>query len=118
MDEVTGDGSAELLDDGSIDITFAYHNGDEASLPVAEQPSGRATRNGRIDRTLFTLRWFEDPELRRLVTAELNKEKLKIRSHGRPAGKPTPIIAHPEEENCRASRWDCRVDVVSVQRGR
>jgi hypothetical protein len=26
-DEVTGDGSAELLDDGSIYITFAYHNG-------------------------------------------------------------------------------------------
>lgn len=32
MDEVTGDGSAELLDDGSIEITFAYHNGDEAIL--------------------------------------------------------------------------------------
>ncbi|MCH4905755.1 Tn3 family transposase [Cylindrospermopsis raciborskii CHAB3438] len=28
---------------------------------------------GRIERTLFTLRWFEDPELRNLVTAELNK---------------------------------------------
>ncbi|MER8996191.1 hypothetical protein [Mesorhizobium sp. M0678] len=27
MDEVTGDGSAELLDNGSIEITFAYHNG-------------------------------------------------------------------------------------------
>ncbi|CAH2404625.1 hypothetical protein MES5069_440003 [Mesorhizobium escarrei] len=25
MDEVTGDGHAELLDDGSIEITFAYH---------------------------------------------------------------------------------------------
>lgn len=32
MDEVGGDGSAELLDDGSIEITFAYHNGDEAIL--------------------------------------------------------------------------------------
>jgi hypothetical protein len=32
MDEVTGDGNAELLDDGSIEITFAYHNGDEAVL--------------------------------------------------------------------------------------
>jgi TnpA family transposase len=28
---------------------------------------------GRIERTLFTLRWFEDPELRKQVTAELNK---------------------------------------------
>jgi Transposase domain (DUF772) len=32
MDEVSGDGSAELLDDGSIKIEFAYHNGDEAVL--------------------------------------------------------------------------------------
>ena len=28
---------------------------------------------GRIERTLFTLRWFESPALRNLVTAELNK---------------------------------------------
>ena len=32
MDEVTGSGSAELLDDGSIEIDFAYHLGDEAVL--------------------------------------------------------------------------------------
>jgi hypothetical protein len=32
MDEVSGDGHAELLDDGSIEITFTYHNGDEAIL--------------------------------------------------------------------------------------
>jgi hypothetical protein len=32
MDEVSGDGSAELLDDGSIEIEFAYHNGDDAVL--------------------------------------------------------------------------------------
>lgn len=32
---------------------------------------------GRIERTLFTLSWFEDPELRRLVTAELNKGEAK-----------------------------------------
>ena len=32
MDEASGDGSAELLDDGSIEIEFAYHNGDEAVL--------------------------------------------------------------------------------------
>ena len=32
MDDVSGDGPAELLDDGAIEITFAYHNGDEASL--------------------------------------------------------------------------------------
>jgi hypothetical protein len=31
MDEVSGDGSAELLDDGTIQIEFAYHNGDEAA---------------------------------------------------------------------------------------
>ncbi|WP_292592001.1 hypothetical protein [Mesorhizobium sp.] len=27
MDEVSGDGHAELLDDDSMEITFAYHNG-------------------------------------------------------------------------------------------
>src|SRR3546814_14010306 len=27
---------------------------------------------GRIERTLFTLRWIDDPALRRTVTAELN----------------------------------------------
>jgi TnpA family transposase len=32
---------------------------------------------GRIERTLFTLRWFEDPELRKLVTAELNKGEAR-----------------------------------------
>ena len=30
MDEVSGDGSAELLDDGTIEIEFAHCNGDEA----------------------------------------------------------------------------------------
>jgi hypothetical protein len=42
MDEVTGDGSAELLDDGSIEITFAYHNGDEATLKANRDPSSTA----------------------------------------------------------------------------
>ena len=32
MDDVSGSGSAELLDDGSIEIEFAYHLGDEAVL--------------------------------------------------------------------------------------
>jgi hypothetical protein len=32
MDEVSGSGSGELLDDGSIEIEFAYHLGDEAVL--------------------------------------------------------------------------------------
>ncbi|MHA0337152.1 Tn3 family transposase [Sphingomonas aquatilis] len=32
---------------------------------------------GRIERTLFTLRWFEEPELRRMVTAELNKGEAR-----------------------------------------
>ncbi|MFK0692092.1 hypothetical protein ACFX5Q_28360 [Mesorhizobium sp. IMUNJ 23033] len=42
MDQVTGDGSAELLDDGSIEITFAYHNGDEAILKAKRDPSSTA----------------------------------------------------------------------------
>lgn len=32
MDEVSGDGDAELLDDGSLEISFAYHNGDKAIM--------------------------------------------------------------------------------------
>src|SRR3546814_8228909 len=32
---------------------------------------------GRIERTLFTLRWFDDPALRRTVTAELNKGEAR-----------------------------------------
>jgi hypothetical protein len=31
-DQVEGEGTAELLDDGTIEIEFAYHNGDEAIL--------------------------------------------------------------------------------------
>ena len=39
MDEVTGTGSAELLDDGSLEIEFAYHLGDEAVLKAARESS-------------------------------------------------------------------------------
>ncbi|WP_181167506.1 hypothetical protein [Mesorhizobium sp. B2-6-5] len=38
----SGDGSAELLDDGSIEITFAYHNGDEAILKAKRDTSSTA----------------------------------------------------------------------------
>lgn len=42
MDEITGEGSAELLDDGAIEITFTYHNGDEAILKAKREPSSTA----------------------------------------------------------------------------
>ncbi|MDK1494667.1 hypothetical protein QN219_32660 [Sinorhizobium sp. 7-81] len=42
MDEVWGDGHAELLDDGTIEITFAYHNGDEAILKAKPETSSTA----------------------------------------------------------------------------
>lgn len=42
MDEVSGDGHAELLDDGTIEITFAYHNGDEAILKAKPETSSTA----------------------------------------------------------------------------
>jgi hypothetical protein len=32
MDDVSGEGDAELIDDGAIKIEFAYDNGDEAVL--------------------------------------------------------------------------------------
>jgi hypothetical protein len=42
MDEVSGDGSVELLHDGSIEIEFAYHNGDEAGLKAKRDTSSTA----------------------------------------------------------------------------
>jgi hypothetical protein len=42
MDEVAGDGSAELLDDGTIEIELAYRNGDEAVLKAKRDTSSTA----------------------------------------------------------------------------
>ena len=42
MDEVSGDGSAEFLDDGSIEIEFACRNGDEAVLKAKRNTSSTA----------------------------------------------------------------------------
>lgn len=42
MDEASGDGHAELLDDRTIEITFAYHNGDEAILNAKRETSSTA----------------------------------------------------------------------------
>jgi hypothetical protein len=42
MDEVSGSGSAELRADGSLQIEFEYHNGDEAVLRAVRDPSSTA----------------------------------------------------------------------------
>ena len=42
MDEVHGEGSAELLDDGNIEIEFAYHDGDDAVLKAKRDTSSTA----------------------------------------------------------------------------
>ncbi|ESX66344.1 hypothetical protein X757_31695 [Mesorhizobium sp. LSHC414A00] len=42
-DRSLSDGSAELLDDGSVEITFADHNGDEA-LKSSDPPSWQRGR--------------------------------------------------------------------------
>ena len=42
MDEVNGSGSAELNDDDSIEIAFAYHLGDEATLKAEGASSSTA----------------------------------------------------------------------------
>ncbi|WP_273795082.1 hypothetical protein, partial [Brucella intermedia] len=42
MDEVAGNGHADLLDDGPIAITFAFHNGDEAILNAKRETSSTA----------------------------------------------------------------------------
>ena len=42
MDDVSGSGSAELLDDGTLEIEFAYHRGDEAVLKAKRDTSSTA----------------------------------------------------------------------------
>lgn len=42
MDEVSGSGSAELLEDGSLEIEFAYHLGDDAVLKAERATSSAA----------------------------------------------------------------------------
>ncbi len=42
MDEVTGDGHAELLDDGTIEITCTCHKGDEAIIKAKRNTSSTA----------------------------------------------------------------------------
>lgn len=41
-DQVEGEGSAELLDGGAIEIEFACHNGDEAILKAKRMTSSTA----------------------------------------------------------------------------
>ena len=42
MDEVRGSGSAELLDDGSLEIELERHHGDEATLKAERATSSAA----------------------------------------------------------------------------
>ena len=42
MGEVSGSGSAELQEDGSLEIEFEYHLGDEAVLRAVRDPSSTA----------------------------------------------------------------------------
>ena len=42
MDEINGSGSAELLDDGTIEIEFAIHFGDEAIFKAKKTTSSAA----------------------------------------------------------------------------
>lgn len=42
MDQVNGSGSAELLEDGSLEIEFNYHRGDEAILKAKPANSSAA----------------------------------------------------------------------------
>ena len=41
-DEVQGEGTAEFLDDGTIEIEFAFDNADEAILKAKRDPSSTA----------------------------------------------------------------------------
>ena len=46
-DKVEGEGTAELLDDGTIEIEFAYRNGDEAILKAKRDTSSTACSHVR-----------------------------------------------------------------------
>jgi hypothetical protein len=46
-DEVEGEGTAELLDDGTLEIEFAYHDGDEAVLKAKRDTSSTACSHVR-----------------------------------------------------------------------
>lgn len=39
MTEVTGEGSAELQDDGTIEIEVTYHDGDDVILKAVREPT-------------------------------------------------------------------------------
>ena len=54
MDEVTGDGSAELLDDGSIEITFAYHNGISSRMADLLPPASASSISASSSRSCST----------------------------------------------------------------
>jgi hypothetical protein len=41
-DQVEGEGTAELLDDGTLEIEFEYRNGDEAVLKAKRDTSSTA----------------------------------------------------------------------------
>ena len=66
---------------------------------------------GRIERPLFTLRWFDDPALRRTVTAELNKGDVSASGYyeweSRPARalgrRTTPGCWHASERSTRTA---------------
>jgi hypothetical protein len=49
-DEVRGEGTAELLDDGTIEIEFGYDNGDDAVETLLQQPASAPywTRRGAV----------------------------------------------------------------------
>jgi hypothetical protein len=42
VEAVSGDGSADLLDDGSVEVEFAYRNGDDAVLKAKRDTSSTA----------------------------------------------------------------------------
>lgn len=71
MDEVSGSGSAELLDDGSLEIAFADHLGDEAILKAV-----RATSSATCSHVRGQVLWQDEApparaEVSRLIVMRL-----------------------------------------------
>jgi hypothetical protein len=55
-DQVEGEGTAELLDDGTLEIEFAYRNGDEAVLKAKRDTSSTVLIPG-FDGAILSCEW-------------------------------------------------------------
>lgn len=92
MDEVHGSGNAELLDDGTLEIEFAYHNGDEATLNAKAFIGGNFIKIPAVFLTnAINVKNLEVPERRGV---KHNHDQLHFRQGELAATKPLPTTVN------------------------